>query len=172
MKVLTLGIGSEKLAKNLWGEAGTIKTTKSLTLPKGWKEQYDVILAYQVLQRVSNAAVLTTLRNWRNALKPGGELHIFVPSLEWVAREILNEEPSPMMLIHIFGVQNTEENFWLSGFTMRRLRVDLPDAGFAVKTAKVGYYSMNIQGVEFQAEQHYIVGRKVEEDAEEIQEPA
>lgn len=143
-----------------------------MTLPKGWKNQYDVILAYQVLNRVSNAAVHNTLLNWRNALKMGGELHLFVPSLEWVAREILNEEPSPLMLVHIFGVQNTEENFWLSGHTMRRLRVDMPDAGFAVAAAKVGYYSMVIQGQEFTAEQHYVVGRKVDKDVAEIQEPA
>jgi hypothetical protein len=141
-------------------------------LPKGWKDQYDTILAYQQLQRVTNAAVMDTLKNWRNALKPGGELHIFVPSLEWACREILNEETSPMTFIHINGVQNNEENFWLSVFTMRRLRVDLPDAGFEVVTAKVGYYSMVIEGQEFRAEQHYVVGRKVEDDAEEIQQPA
>lgn len=83
-----------------------------------------------------------------------------MPSLEWVAREILAEDPSPMMLVHIFGPQATEEGFWLSGFTMRRLRIDMDDVGFHVITAKVAEYEMVIGGTEFTAEQHYIVGRK------------
>ena len=99
-----------------------------------------------------------------NVLKPGGELHLFVPSLEWVAREILAEDPSVLMLIHIFGPQNDEMGFWLSGFTMRRLRVDMEDVGFAVATAKVAYYSMMIGGKDVQAEQHYVVGRKPDAD--------
>lgn len=109
---------------------------------------------------MSNAAVHTTLKNWYHVLKPGGELHLFVPSLEWVAREIMAEDPSVLMLIHIFGPQSDEEGFWLSGFTMRRLRVDMDDVGFEVITAKVGYYSMIIGEQEVQAEQHYVVGRK------------
>lgn len=118
------------------------------------------MFAYQALQRVSNAAVNKTLKNWFHVLKPGGELHLFVPSLEWVAREILAEEPSVLMLIHIYGSQHDEDNFWLSGYTMRRLRVDMEDVGFAVTTAKVGYYSMVIGDKDVQAEQHYVVGRK------------
>ena len=161
MRVITLGIGSDKLAKNLWPES-TLKTATSLQLPKSWKDQYDKVFAYQALQRVSNAAVNSTLANWFNVLKPGGELHLFVPSLEWVAREILAEEPSVLMLVHIFGPQADEETFWLSGFTMRRLWVDMEDVGFAVTTAKVGYYSMVIGDKDVQAEQHYIVGRKPE----------
>lgn len=85
---------------------------------------------------------------------------MFVPSLEWVAREILAEEPSVLMLIHIYGPQNNKENFWLSGYTMRRLRVDMEDVGFAVTTAKVGYYTMVIGEKDVSAEQHYVVGRK------------
>jgi hypothetical protein len=115
------------------------------------------------LQRVSNAAVNTTLKNWLHVLKPGGELHLFVPSLEWVAREILAETPSVLMLIHIYGPQADENTFWLSGYTMRRLRVDMEDVGFAVTTAKVGYYSMVIGEKDVQAEQHYVVGRKPDE---------
>lgn len=126
------------------------------------------MFAYQALQRVSNAAVHNTLKNWRHVLKPGGELHLFVPSLEWVAREILNEDPSVLTLVHIFGPQNDENTFWLSGYTMRRLRVDMEDVGFAVVTAKVGYYSMVIGGKDVEAEQHYVVGRKV--DVKQVQE--
>jgi len=126
------------------------------------------VFAYQALQRVSNAAVHNTLKNWRHVLKPGGELHLFVPSLEWVAREILDEDPSVLTLVHIFGPQNDENTFWLSGYTMRRLRVDMEDVGFAVVTAKVGYYSMVIGGKDVEAEQHYVVGRKV--DVKQVQE--
>lgn len=85
---------------------------------------------------------------------------MFVPSLEWVAREILAEEPSVLMLIHIYGAQRDEDTFWLSGYTMRRLRVDMDDVGFTVETAKVGYYSMVIGDQDVSAEQHYVVGRK------------
>ena len=159
MRVLTVGTGSEKLAKELWPES-TLKIATSLQFPKGWGGQYDIVLAYRALQRVPNAAVNKTLKNWYHVLKPGGELHLFVPSLEWASREILNENPSPMTFITIFGTQMNEETFWLSGYTMRRLRVDMEDVGFKVEVAKVGYHSEIINEQEFQAEQHYVVGRK------------
>jgi len=143
----------------LW-PGSILKTATSLQFPEGWAKKYDKVFAYQALQRVSNAAVNTTLKNWFNVLKPGGELHLFVPSLEWVAREILAEDPSVLMLVHIFGPQRDEETFWLSGYTMRRLRVDMEDAGFHVTTAKVGYYSMVVGGKDISAEQHYVVGAR------------
>lgn len=106
------------------------------------------------------------MKNWLRVLKPGGELHIWVPSLEWVAREILAEEPSVLMLVHIFGPQADESGFWLSGFTMRRLRVDFDDLDLQVVTARTAYYSMVVGGQDVKAEQHYVVGRKP--DVEEV----
>lgn len=80
--------------------------------------------------------------------------------MEWAAREILSEDPSPLTLIQLYGTQQNEDNFWLSGHTLRRLRIDMEEAGFTVEAAKVGYYVMSVNGKDERAEEHYVLGRK------------
>jgi len=119
-----------------------------------------MVFAHNALQRASNFAAVDILKSWYHVLKPNGELHVFVPSMEWAAREILSEDPSPLTLIQLYGTQQNEDNFWLSGHTLRRLRIDMEEAGFTVEAAKVGYYVMSVNGKDERAEEHYVLGRK------------
>lgn len=127
--------------------------------PKKYTRKYERILAYFVLQRAANLAVVDILKKWRALLKPEGELHVHVPSVEWFGREILNpEQPSPFALQHLFGLQVDEHTFHLSAFSLGRLRKDLHKAGLAVKYARVYPYQISVNGHSYRAEQHHVVG--------------
>ncbi len=160
MKVLTVGIGAEQIAKDLWENPKITNLTGSLQGKKRDGRKYDAVCSFMALQRVPNGVVHETQKSWSHVLILGGELHLFVPSLEWVAREILAEDPSPLLLSHMYGLQLEEAQYYLSGHTLRRIRVDLDAVGMSVEAARVGYYSMLVGEVEYKAEQHYVMARK------------
>ncbi|MDH5507631.1 MAG: hypothetical protein OEZ02_10455 [Anaerolineae bacterium] len=163
MKALAFGDGAQQHAQhNLWPRAEI--ETPSWNLydpPKTANRRYERMLAYFVLQRVANLAVVDILKKWRALLKPGGELHVHVPSAEWFARQILDpQQPSPFALQHLFGLQLNEASFNLSAFTLLRLRQDCEKAGLAVREAKSYAYQIAINGQVYQAEQHHVIGVK------------
>ncbi|MCH7480348.1 MAG: hypothetical protein IIC79_03025 [Chloroflexi bacterium] len=161
MKVLALGTGAVEIAENkLWpGEDVEQPRWNIYAPPKKYNRKYARILAYFVLPRVANLAVVDTLSRWRGLLQPGGELHVHVPSAEWFAREILNpQQPSPFALQHLFGLQVDEDSFYLSAFTLARLRQDMDAAGLAVEYARVYPYQFIVNETAYQAEQHHVMG--------------
>lgn len=123
----------------------------------------DGLLASHVLEHFSYWATEKVLFNWIKCLKDGGELHILVPALEWAAREILADKPSPAMYAQLYAGQVNKWDVHLTGFTMRKLRSLFERGGLSVHTARTGVYHLNVGklGV-FPAEQHYIVGVKGE----------
>ena len=161
MKVLALGAGAIEIAENnLWPGADVERPSWNIYAPpKKHNRKYARILAYFVLPRVANLAVVDTLSRWRGLLQPGGELHVHVPSAEWFAREILNpQQPSPFALQHLFGLQVDEDSFYLSAFTLGRLRQDMDAAGLAVEYARVYPYQFSVNETTYQAEQHHVKG--------------
>ena len=143
----------------MWMKAKVKNLNGSIEPNKYHKKKYDAVIAYHALQRTINANVVQLIKSWKRCLKPEGELYIFVPSLEWAAREILAEDPSSLLLVHIFGDQGDENHYHLSGHTLRRLRVDLTRAGMKVTSAKTGYYISGLGGKEYRAEQHVVTAR-------------
>jgi hypothetical protein len=160
VKVLTVGIGASQITKDLWEKPAITNLTGSLQGKKKDGRKFDAVVSFMALQRVANGAVHETLKSWRHVLRPGGELHLFVPSLEWAARELLAEDPSPLLLSHMYGLQLKEEQYWLSGHTLRRIRVDIDHVNMTVEAARVGYYSMDVGDTTYRAEQHYVLARK------------
>ncbi len=121
----------------------------------------DGLLASHVLEHFSYWSTNKVLAGWVKCLKEGGELHILVPSLEWAARQVLSENPSPAIYAQLYAGQVNQWDVHLTGFTMRKLRQLFEKEGLAVHTARTGIYHLNVStlGV-FPAEQHYIVGVK------------
>ena len=125
-----------------------------------FKEKFDGILASHVLEHFPYFEVITVLERWVDALVPGGELHILVPSWEWTARQVLSEDPSPALFGHTFAGQITEWDLHRCMFTMRRLRGLFEKVGLNVIHAKTGVYYLLINQTKQEAEQHYVVGVK------------
>ena len=121
----------------------------------------DGLLASHVLEHFSYWKTDKVLEGWIKCLKEGGEIHILVPSLEWAAREILSERPSPAVYAQLYAGQINQWDVHLTGFTMRKLRQLMEKLGISVNTARTGVYHLNVGGLgEFEAMQHYISGVK------------
>ncbi len=145
-KILAIGEnGTKELAQELFPEA----TVETALLKPGKKQSgYDAILSYMVLPRVSFREIETVTRAWVEALKPGGEIVIFVPSLEWAAVQILSPDRSPALILHLFGMQKQPGEYYSSGFTMLDLRSLCNMLGIAVTHASTGEYMIGDQACE------------------------
>lgn len=119
---------------------------------------FDGVFASHVLEHFSYWHSVTVLKVWRKLLVPGGMVHILVPSLEWAARQILSENPSPAVYPHLFAGQMNQWDLHYTGYTMRKLRYDLHAAGFHVVRARTGRYQIKVADKEYLAEQHYAAG--------------
>jgi hypothetical protein len=137
MKVLAIGENARELAQEIFPEA-EVDTTP--LLPGKKRTDYDSVLSYMVLPRVSYRDVMKTTKAWVDALKPGGELTLMVPSLEWAAVQILTPERSPALAVHLYGEQGNPQRFHSSGFTMLDLRSLCSMVGIAVTHAATGEY--------------------------------
>ena len=134
------------------------------TIPEELLGKYDHVLASHVLEHFPWFDTIAVLTNWRGLLKPQGRLHVVVPSLEWVAEQILAEHPSKAVLPHLHAGITTPWDVHLASFTMRHLRASFENAGFAVVRARTGDYPIRVgadsegQDIIEVAQQHYACG--------------
>ena len=148
------GLSAKSAAENLF-DGDKIDTPRKIP-DRGL---YDTILSYHHLQTVPHRDLNDTLDKMRLRLKEDGEVHIFVPSLEWAARQILSPDPHPLWLIHVFGNQKHREQYHKNGFRLIDLRSTLEEY-FAVTHATVGEYTVEHQGNNYAAEQFYLRGER------------
>lgn len=151
-KIITLDI-DEKMNPDIVADAAD--------MPPELYEKLDGLLASHVLEHFSYWKTFEVLSGWAKCLKEGGELHILVPSLEWAARQVLSEKPSPAVYAQLYAGQVNQWDVHLTGFTMRKLRQLFEQLGLSVHTARTGVYHIRVGNLgEFEAEQHYVVGVK------------
>lgn len=153
MKVLAIGENAVAFAREIWTDA-EIDTTS--LMPGKKRTDYDAVLSYMNLPQIPYHQVLGTIKTWVNALKPGGELVLMCPSLEWAAVQILSPERNPALILHLFGTQDKPEHFHASGYTMLDLRSLMSIADIAVTHAATGEYNIN----ENACEMHTVRGIK------------
>lgn len=175
LRVLDVGSGADSYAPKFWpgaevltldADAGTHPDVVGdlFSVPEP-DNSFDRILLSHVLEHVEYKRVHEALVELARLLAVGGELHIFVPSLEWAARQILSDQMSPATIMHIYGLQSTPWQYHKAGFTLLALRGVVGGAGLNVAIARRSIYHItgtNAQGepVDFEAEQHYVVGVK------------
>ena len=162
-KILALGEGAEHEVARVYMEMGeevniVVPEWDIFDPPADEKGKWDIVYLFFVLQRVAILAAAEKLENWVKLLKPGGEIHIIVPSLEWACRELLPpNEPDPFALHQIFGLQRNDKEIFLSGFTMDRLRRLCFKLNLEVDQAKTFDYAQTVEGIRYQAKQHHVV---------------
>lgn len=145
MRVLDVGSGSKEIARKHFPEAEVIISLDidpatepdvladiTLPLPADYWAQFDVVHLSHVLEHINWAQVIGTLRNLRELLKPGGELHIYVPALEWAAMEILKPKASNVLMSHLYGSQSSPWQYHRSGYTLPMLRQLMALVGLTV----------------------------------------
>lgn len=125
-----------------------------------FKDKFDAIFASHVLEHFPYWDTLRVLTAWKNALVPGGQLHIIVPSWEWECRQVLSDKPAPALFPHSFAGCVNEWDVHKAMFTMRALRMLFDRIDLGTIYAKTGPYVLLANGKEVQAEQHYVIGVK------------
>jgi len=123
--------------------------------------EFDVVFASHILEHITFWKEQEVLNEWARIVRPGGEVHIAVPSWEWVARNVLAEKPSIGLKHLAFASQQTPWEVHLNMFTMRQLRALFEKAGLGVYWARTGPLVINVGGQLVEVEQHYVAGRKL-----------
>jgi len=173
MKVLAIGEGPKPQAKELFKDAEIVNMDVDPQykpdylhdaggLPYKFADgEFDIVFASHILEHITYWRELDVLKEWARILRTGGELHVAVPSWEWVARNVLAEKPSVGLKPLAFAGQVTPWEVHLNMFTMRQLRSLFEKAGLGVYWARTGPLVINAGGQIVEVEQHYIAGRKL-----------
>lgn len=175
MRVIEIGPNIKPQAQIIWpgAEIVTMDADPDLKpdilhdagrpMPAELYGQFDHLLASHVLEHVPYWNTIAVLREWAKLVKPGGGVHIVVPSLEWAAEQILSERPSRALIPHLYAGLTTPWDVHLAGFTMRHLRACFEEAGLQVTRARTGPYHLAVLEEIHEAEQHYVCGLKPQE---------
>jgi SAM-dependent methyltransferase len=148
-KVLEIGPGHNPQAQRIW-EGAVVETMdmdetanpthlhNANSIPEELHGQYDIVFASHVLEHFSYKDTATVMQEWAKALKPGGEMHLVVPSLEWCAREVLEptQGKSLTVLIMLYGGHNNPWDFHMVGFTVRHLRALCDQIGIRIQSRR------------------------------------
>jgi hypothetical protein len=78
-------------------------------------DSVDVIRASHILEHFSHREVSAIINHWVSKLKPGGELRVAVPDLEWIAKQYLAGSPMPIQG-YLFGGQVDDNDYHRSIF--------------------------------------------------------
>lgn len=150
-KILAVGLGAEAVVRQFYEDVEIEVAVKKLP-----NKKFDVLVSYMALPLLPFRKIHGTIRNYFDCLNDGGELILFLPSLEWAAEQILADTFNPAVSAHLYGDQNDSSRFYGSGYTMRDARVFLERAGFATTHASRGEYVVRIDGTEYFPEMHIL----------------
>lgn len=124
--------------------------------------ELDGIFTHFILTNIAYKRTQAVVNDWARCLRPSGLLHIIVPSFEWLARAVLQEQIPLSVRPLLFGVQHDQHHIAMNALTMLDLRVLSRQAGLTVIKARVQIFHVQIGDDMLEAEQHYVVGEKNE----------
>jgi len=161
-----LSLGDPTMANQLFPDAQIDVVDQVRTkLPARYsKIQYDSIVSYLALPYIHYRNARKVIGEWAGYLKPGGSMHIFVPSLEWAAEQILSEEPSNAVHAVLYG--GHYPNNFMCGYTMMDVRTLCEMNGLAVIYARVGTYQLQEGENLYVAETNYVMAVKPKKEKE------
>lgn len=95
-------------------------------------DEVDEIWCAHALEHVSYRQVVPTLQEWRRVLKPGGTITLHVPDLIWCCQNFIEHPDSEFHLWTLYGQQNREGEYHLTGFTPAIMERYLAEAGLTL----------------------------------------
>lgn len=121
---------------------------------------FDAIVFSHVLEHIAPRIVPQVVGKLFEVCKPGAEIIVKVPSLEWAA-EMLTSEKAPLaVLFHVYGGQGDKYDVHKWGYTLMSVRNVISQAGFIIAKAGRGRYEIVVSGQSTAAEENYVVGVK------------
>ncbi|MBW8034502.1 MAG: hypothetical protein FVQ79_02230 [Planctomycetes bacterium] len=159
--ILNSNIGVDAIVSEGWPD-GKWEIIKGNPLnPKPiYRGKYDVVYANHVLNRARNWKAKQALIRWMKCLRPEGELHMFVPCIEWVIGAYNIDNQPDNLLDHLYGYnEGKKTQDFHSSYDMKLLRSLCDQADIAVRWAKYGIYTVNLSdGKTVEGGQHYLMG--------------
>lgn len=143
------------------GNYPAVKGDEILTEPDGGT--FDIILVGMLLAGVDYNDLTTKLFAWASLLNTNGELHAFMPSAEWAAREILGGQLEKPVLFQLYGTPDVPRRSILTLLAMREL---FENCGLIVRVAETQEYPIarkDDTGDTILSDRHYLVGVRVQE---------
>lgn len=131
-------------------------------LPPELHGQFDGVFLSHVLEHFGWRAVVPVLKNLRDALKPGGEILILVPSLEWAAEQIMAEHPQATLQAVLYGSQSNDWQYHRSGFTLTGLRQVLRHAGYIEEYVAQGDFHIRMNDRDYTSLQNVALAKRVD----------
>jgi hypothetical protein len=101
--------------------------------------QYDVVVAGHVLQLVDRKYLKDFVIMLKSIVHDIGEIHIYVPDLEWVAKMLIANKPNPLIQFALYG---NEQYPHRSGFTLLWLRRLCESAGIIVRHTTLSAFTI------------------------------
>lgn len=129
-------------------------------MPKDLKGAFDAVFASHVLEHVERGKVNAAVENFKYLLRVGGQLWVFVPSLEWACREVL--EGRDTIAVHgvLYGGQKDQWDIHLTGYTKPALRALIQSHGFKIDRSEQTIFTSIVNGESQIVSQNLVVGVK------------
>ena len=130
-----------------------------MPLPNNLTAAFDIVIASHVLEHVPYRDAMAALKHIVSGAVPGGEVRVYVPSMEWAAQEILAGRETFGLLGLIWGGQSDPWDNHYCGFTRRSLAAAMYQVGCVdVKVGESGIIVV-IDGKQYDAKQVVAVGK-------------
>lgn len=129
-------------------------------LPEEYRGKFDLVFCSHVLEHIDRRDVIQTLRNVASGLKNLGELWIIVPSLDWLAKEILKHRDGTHVQGLLYGAQRNEWDYHRSAFTLNALRVIVEICGLMIRKAYQAPFTLMMDGKEWEAIQNIVIAAR------------
>lgn len=110
---------------------------------------FDVVFSSHTLEHFGRDEVFKVLDEWIRVLRPGGELRLIIPTIEWAAKQIIEKKGATdkNVLNVLYGSQEYATNFHRVGFTKATLTRLLKRKGFEINLATEEGYNLLVRGI-------------------------
>lgn len=159
----------------VWADCGEVETLDAepgnnptyvhdLTAPIGreLEGRFDYVLASHVLEHIDRAHTPVAMDNLVRACKPGGEIAILVPSLEWAAQEILKGNNGLAIQGMLYGGQREGNRFDVHyvGYTLAALGAMARQWQLEILKAGAAPFEITGNGRKWPAMSNFVVMKK------------
>jgi SAM-dependent methyltransferase len=128
--------------------------------PEEMRGKYDGVYCSHLLEHIPRTQVIPTVGNLASLLKNGGELWAIVPALEWAAKQIARDTPSPALVAFLYGSQDNDWMYHRCGFTLMMLRQVMEINGLITRQAYQAPLTIAIGERKYECLQNVVVGLK------------
>lgn len=178
LNILDVGSGPDSVARTVFDEHENELTVVRMdadpevhpdyvqsiteTFPSELHDRFDIVFCAHVLEHIERQGVIPAMQHLASAVKPGGELWIIVPSLEFVANDIyLRGGLHPGIQPMLYGSQENEYQYHKCGFTLVNLRQLVAAVGLVPRKAYHAPFTITFEkGEDAVALQNICIGMK------------